>query len=862
MMRMSKLILLFTITVGFPVFSQSDEVSACSYCTSLEDALVEPKRVKHLDLSAKGLKEVPKELSQFPFLESLDLSENFIYEINFKSLRLPSLEQLNLSKNPGLNTFSIDGINRSLPELAHLDLSNTNCLTVSPELAKCVNLKSLNLQNNSIQYLPNQLESLDKLTHLYLGNNQLKQLAFLEGIWNLKVLDISGNKDLSLNQVGVFFLLKDPLENLIISCDDYLAKGVPNVFEALQMETLTIKNCAVEGLNNRLARNKALKSVVFDEVTVENSKRFVDWANRMRNMERIVFKNMETPTLLDEITSVKVMEFENCTVTKKSELKDVKPRIQIIAKGTDIVDGNYIGNAKIADVENSSVQAYSSEILMSDEMINNQLAPISKQREEVQFVSGDAKTMIRTENTIFDIPSEAFLTQSGQIYTGEVKVVVKEYMDPLENALTGMPMVFRTDERNEVFSSAGMLDFRAYDDKGNELAPNPENIIQVEMNDLQPSQNSNFYTFDETTNNWEEAQAPVSSGIAERKKRILDSLNRLSAGQVTGFQQVPIYLDLAHKRSRKDPYELSISVYKGRRTSLRKIKDFTPIIYTSNADQQWIARGKRWKIDTMITDETKNLLKSIKKDTKRSQKRWEAGRKMNYYGFPRVIKKLQLSPNIENDNYTMSFEYRDTVHRIPVVPSFQGSIRRIQAKERSNFKVFQKAQKEAQKERDLVEKYEKTVLEEYAKVYRERRAQELAEFPDQEAASREYLRFGLSSFGLVNCDYFSRNVPDKYLALDSVGVDRDGRTIRVPLDVRNVYLDDNVFLASTSNKVPVFEKKRTIIFFLIAPFEIAIVKGWEQLKSGLFRPKVERVPISSVDSPSDIKRKILAVGNE
>ncbi|MFK7787577.1 MAG: leucine-rich repeat domain-containing protein [Crocinitomicaceae bacterium] len=857
---MLKLKLLFVLAFCGAAFGQSNENHVpCTHCTSIAEALEYPEGVTHLDLSALGLGELPKEINQFLGLRSLDLSENFIQEINFDTLRLTSLEELNLSKNPGFNTMFLEGLDKCSPNVRRINFSHTNSLSVSPDLAKCEELTSLDLSNNWIQYLPNQLGKLDRLRTLNVSNNKLKMLPFLDDLWAIHVLDISGNKDLHLKEIGASLMLKESLKQLTLSTENGLSKGLPNVFEVLQVEKLVFKNCRIYALNNRLSRNSSITTIAVDNVEISNPKRFVTWLNRMGNVSKIEYKNMEVHAELDDIVSVGTMQFDNCTFVNKNELREVKPRIKMIAYGTDLHNGNFIGNAKIVDSDGSRVIATADVVPMNQDMIENTLEPIVEQQEEVRVIAANTPSEIKTENTLFEVPANAFLTSSGKVYDGEVKVVVKEYMDPLENALTSMPMVNRTNDRNEIFSSSGMLDFRAYDDKGNELQPNPDNIIQVQMNDLQPSENPNFYSFDEETNNWEEELPPASSRLASRKNRILDSLNKLSAAQITGFQKIPIFVSMKYKKSRKDPYQLTFTV-SGKRNSVKKIDEFQQKIYTSNADQRWIARKNTWKIDTILTDDVKLLLKDVKKDLRRVRRKWGDEPNAGEFITPRVIKDLKLVPNLENDNYTMTFVYKDSLRRLPVIASFGGSIRKIQAKEKANFKSFQIAQKTARKEREIVEKYEQTVLEEYATIYRERRAQALAAFPDYEAANREYLRFGLTSFGLVNCDYFFRNIPDTYVAFDSLGIDKDGRQINVPYDVRNVYVEDNVFVATSSEKVPVYRNKRSIIFFLITSTEIAVVKGWEKLKNGFSRPKVERVPINKSDSPGEIKRKILSVG--
>lgn len=859
---MSKLILLLALASSFTSTSQSDKNRVpCSYCTSIVSALENPEGVISLDLHALGLGELPTEMNLFINLKFLNLSENFIAEIDFKSLKLPQLEELDLSKNPGFNTFAIDGIAKCSPDLERVNFSYTNCLSVSPALVECKELISLDFSNNSIQFLPNKFGELDKLVKLNLSNNKLKMLPFLSDLWVLEELDISVNEDLHLKEIGASLLLKESLKSLILTPEKNLSSGLPNVFEVLAIEKLTIKSTSINRLNNRLAKNLSLKTIVLDEVEVVNPKAFTSWLNRMTNVKKIEFKNMLVPQLLDEIVSVDVMQFDFCTISDKDELRKVKPAIRMIAHSTDISQGNFVGNAKIVDLSDSHIILTPDVVEMSKDMLDNKLKPIMNQLEQVEFIQADTPCRVHTENSSFDIPSEAFLTQSGQIYTGQVKVVVKEYMDPIENALTSTPMVYRTNGRNELFSSSGMLDFRAYDDSGMELKPNPANIIQVKMNDLQPSKSPGFYSFDESTDNWDSELPPLQSRLARRKSSILDSLNKISAKDLTGFQRVPVFLNLKYKKSRRDPYELSFILgNKRKRRPIRRVEKFTKYLYTSNSDQVWIANRNTWKIDTTISSEMKEVLSMVKKDVRRVSRSW--GKEPNSGNFvtPRVIKDLNLEPNLENDNYTLTFVYQDTVRRFPVVPSFGGSIRRIQIKENSNFKSFQLSQKTAEKEKKTLDRYEKTVLEEYAQATRVRMATAIATYPDFQAANREYLRFGLSTFGMVNCDYFYRNTPDNYIAFDSVGVDSEGRSVNVPYDVRNVYLDDNVFVATSSVKVPIYKRKRSIIFFLISPIEIAIVKGWERLKNGFFQPKIERVSINKSDSPSTIKEKILSAG--
>lgn len=852
---MSKLILFVALTINFCSFAQT----ACSYCTSMEDALVKPEQVTHLDLHAQGLKKLPEGIEKLVNLTALDLSENMLNEIPFGNYAWPFLRELDLSYNPGFNTVELDGIGKTLPNLQFLDLSHCNVLVLSPAIAEMSLLKSINLNDNSIVHLPIEMEKLKQLTVLNVGSNNLKSAAFLSNLWRIEYLDLSGNWDLDLREVGTALYFKPTLKELIITPDDKLKFGIPQVFGEIPVEHLTLKDGTLNQVESRLSGNKELLALTFDNIIVEDAKKFVSSLNRLSKLETVEFKNMTVPSMIDQLTGVKKMQFVYSDFENLTELKNVKSSIDITAIGTNITDGDYVGNSKTAKLgERNQVVQRTETMPLSTAMLENNVEPIVVPSVQKLVVKGDTPCIVNTKSSEFVIPNEAFLTESGEVYTGEVAIEVIEYMDPVLNALSGAPMVYQTSTGNEIFASSGMMDFRAYDEKGNELKPNPERIIQVQMEDLQPAQESEFYTFDEETNNWDLGPLPRPSDFLEQKAALLDSLNRLSAEEITGFQVVPIGIFLKYKKSSKDPYQLNF-YSNGKAKALRRIKGEAQQIYTSNPEQKWIAKRKTWKIDTLVSPEMVKLLDSIKSDQRKAAKYWKKKSGPKYEFSPRIIRDLTIEPNFDQDNYSLRFAYRDSHYRIPVVISLTGSVSQIQAKEKRNFQVFQKAQRIGDKERKVIDEYKEKELQRYAAMRRSMiRSTSQLNYDDAQS-SLEYNRFGLTSFGLTNCDYFSRNIPDGFVAFDSTGVDQDGNSVLVPRDVRSIYMDDNSYVSTTSIDVPVFKNRKSILLFLISSIEIAIVKGWEVLSNGFVRPKVERISIEGL-SPDQVSKKIMDVG--
>lgn len=102
-------------------------------------------QVTKINLSGKGLREIPENIYEYINLEKLDLSHNKIEVIPKEIVKLKKLRSLNLSFN--------------------------NLTVLQSALFKLPKLKTLNLHGNKLKSLPKQLENC-KLDILILSKNQ------------------------------------------------------------------------------------------------------------------------------------------------------------------------------------------------------------------------------------------------------------------------------------------------------------------------------------------------------------------------------------------------------------------------------------------------------------------------------------------------------------------------------------------------------------------------------------------------------------------------------------------------------------------------------------------------------------------
>jgi internalin A len=123
-----------------------------------------------LNLSGKGIEELPESIGQLTNLSFLDLSENRLAELPESIGELNKLSSLNLSVN---KLTALPESIGDLVKLVSLDLS-INKLAVLPEsIGKLINLTSLELRANQLTVLPKSIGQLIKLTSLELNTSKL-----------------------------------------------------------------------------------------------------------------------------------------------------------------------------------------------------------------------------------------------------------------------------------------------------------------------------------------------------------------------------------------------------------------------------------------------------------------------------------------------------------------------------------------------------------------------------------------------------------------------------------------------------------------------------------------------------------------
>jgi internalin A len=145
-----------------------------------------------LDLSGKGIKELPSEIGQLSNLTILDLSFNHLRTLPDTFSQLTCLPYLNLSYNKLTTLPDVIG---QLKNLTTLNFSGNQLTTLPNVIGQLKNLTTLNLSGNQLTKLPDVIGQLKNLTTLELSGNQLtKFLDVIGQLTKLTTLDLHANR--------------------------------------------------------------------------------------------------------------------------------------------------------------------------------------------------------------------------------------------------------------------------------------------------------------------------------------------------------------------------------------------------------------------------------------------------------------------------------------------------------------------------------------------------------------------------------------------------------------------------------------------------------------------------------------------
>lgn len=124
---------------------------------------------------------------------------------------------------------------------------------------------------------------------------------------------------------------------------------------------------------------------------------------------------------------------------------------------------------------------------------------IPYQEWKVNSAAGD--TLFYHTGSILVFPPNAFIDKIGHIVTGEVVVKYREFTDPLDFYLSGIPMQYDSAGTGYTLSSSGMCEILAFKD-GKPVYVNPAGKPEIHLATSDSASNHNVYFLDTVQRKW------------------------------------------------------------------------------------------------------------------------------------------------------------------------------------------------------------------------------------------------------------------------------------------------------------------------------------------------------------------------
>lgn len=141
---------------------------------------------------------------------------------------------------------------------------------------------------------------------------------------------------------------------------------------------------------------------------------------------------------------------------------------------------------------------------------------------DIQFASykvtsGSGDTITTAGGTKIIVPACPFKNEKGEEVKGEVEIRYREFRDPVDFALSGIPMTYDSAGTKYTFESAGMCEIQGFQN-GKAIAVNTDCPLRIEMPQTNVDGKFNMYYLDTVKKNWEYKGKPewVAESVAQQ----------------------------------------------------------------------------------------------------------------------------------------------------------------------------------------------------------------------------------------------------------------------------------------------------------------------------------------------------------
>ena len=266
--------------------------------------------------------------------------------------------------------------------------------------------------------------------------------------------------------------------------------------------------------------------------------------------------------------------------------------------------------------------------ILKSEIIKNKInKPIKNSTVPYEKILHDSKrkqNFVTKDQSIINIPKDACLTQTGELYEGKVIFNFRSFKSVPEIFISGIPMVYDSADIEYHLESAGMFELRALDTLGNVLKANPENLIAVEMSSNDASGKFNQYYL-ENDSVWDYlgkrtpvGYSPVESKEVTKTEHRISNRDRILQAKKKKDSIIKANLPRIPKTANKDRYALNLDYDKDKFPELALFENILFEVLPKNPEFDLEEIKENWNDIELIKKDENYYLTLFKNGIKRT----------------------------------------------------------------------------------------------------------------------------------------------------------------------------------------------------------------------------------------------------
>jgi hypothetical protein len=223
------------------------------------------------------------------------------------------------------------------------------------------------------------------------------------------------------------------------------------------------------------------------------------------------------------------------------------------------------------------------------------------------FTAEEGGTFSIESGTTLSVPSDIWQNAAGENVTGNITLKYREFHDALDIFLSGTTLNYDTAGTQEVLTTAGMFELRAFKDS-NEIFIKPDKSLEVKMASYKSDSDFNFYSLDEEAGNWQYA-GRTEPEINPKLKEITDSISKLKSTETLNLKGSKMFA--LNYNAVLDIYFRNRRINRESKAPKRKAEKYGLAYSSINGYQDVYFRGRKYQAWEMVWElENANRLAS------------------------------------------------------------------------------------------------------------------------------------------------------------------------------------------------------------------------------------------------------------